>query len=194
MAVRACTRGRAAELGVLTLSCGRHVYYQFEINKISEIQYELIHGYLPVQNRNVWISNLTIINAVFHLAGSGHKWRALPPRFENWHTIYTRLRRWAEAGVLERLLAALQEHRLIRIRVDCLDLGSSSVKGHPDSTGAPQKGTASNQQILRRMPSATSLPVFYKSGSRSAESSLSEHLRRHRWYVADRRLRVGHRG
>ena len=51
---------------------------------------------------------------------NGYKWRALPARFGNWHTIYTRLRRWAAAGVLERVFQALQEHRLIRIRVECV--------------------------------------------------------------------------
>ncbi|MFN8683405.1 IS5 family transposase [Paracoccus sp. P2] len=109
------------------------------MNEINEAQYELIRPYLPVQRGNVRISNLTMINAVLNIAENGCKWRALPPRFGNWHTIYTRLRRWAEAGVLDRLFAALQEHRLIRIRVECLGLDSTSVKVHPDGTGAPKK-------------------------------------------------------
>ena len=41
--------------------------------------------------------------------------------------------------VLDRVSAALQEHRLIRIRVECLGLDSTSVKVHPDGTGAPKK-------------------------------------------------------
>ena len=109
------------------------------MNEISEAQYELIRPYLPVQRGNVRISNLTMINAVLYVAENGCKWRALPPAFGNWHTIYTRLRRWTEAGVLDRVFAALQEHRLIRIRVECLGLDSTSVKVHPDGTGAPKK-------------------------------------------------------
>ncbi|MFC3059666.1 IS5 family transposase [Paenirhodobacter populi] len=109
------------------------------MNEISEAQYELIRLYLPVQRGNVRISNLTMINAVLHIAENDCKWRALPPRFGNWRTIYTRLRRWAEAGVLDRLFAALQEHRLIRIRVECLGLDSTSVKVHPDGTGGAEK-------------------------------------------------------
>lgn len=109
------------------------------MNEISEAQYELIRPYLPVQRGNVRISNLTMINAVLYVTENGCKWRALPSRFGNWHTIYTRLRRWAEAGVLDRLFAALQEHRLIRIRIECLGLDSTSVKVHPDGTGAPKK-------------------------------------------------------
>ncbi|SIT18273.1 Putative transposase of IS4/5 family [Paracoccus saliphilus] len=80
-----------------------------------------------------------MINAVLYITENGCKWRALPPRFGNWHTVYTRLRRWVEAGVLDRLFAALQEHRLIRIKVECLGLDSTSVKVHPDGTGAPEK-------------------------------------------------------
>jgi transposase len=87
----------------------------------------------------VRIANLDVINAVLYVAENGCKWRALPERFGNWHTIYTRLRRWAEAGVLDRLFQALQEHRLIHVRVDCVGLDSTSVKVHPDGTGALKK-------------------------------------------------------
>ena len=85
------------------------------------------------------IANLDFIDAVLYVAENGCKWRALPERFGNWHTIYTRLRRWAAAGVLDRLFQALQEHRLIRIRVECVGLDSTSVKVHPDGTGARKK-------------------------------------------------------
>ncbi len=90
---------------------------------------------MPVQRGNVRIANLDVINAVLYVAENGCKWRGLPERFGNWHTVYTRLRRWAEAGVLDRLFQALQEHRLIRIRVECGGLNSTSVKVHPDGTG-----------------------------------------------------------
>ena len=107
--------------------------------EINEKQYQLIHGYFPVQRGNVRVSNLTMIDAVLYVAENGCKWRALPPRFGNWHTIYTRLRRWAEAGVLDRLFEALQQHRLIRLKVECLSLDSTSIKVHPDGTGALKK-------------------------------------------------------
>ena len=106
---------------------------------LSEDQYEVIRLLLPVQRGNVRIANLDVINAVLYFAENGCKLRALPERFGNWHTIYTRLRRWAEAGVLDRLFQALQEHRLIRIRVECVGLDSTSVKVHPDGTGARKK-------------------------------------------------------
>jgi transposase len=99
----------------------------------------MVRPLMPVHRGNVRIANLEVINAVLYVAENGCKWRALPERFGNGHTIYTRLRRWAEAGVLDRLFQALQEHRLIRIRVECVGLDSTSVKVHPDGTGARKK-------------------------------------------------------
>lgn len=109
------------------------------MNEITENQYALIRPYMPVQRGNVRVPNLTVINAILFVAENGCKWRALPPRFGNWHTVYTRMRRWADAGVLDRLFGALQEHHAIRVSADCLGLDSTSIKVHPDGTGAPKK-------------------------------------------------------
>ena len=114
------------------------------MNEITERQYALLHPYLPVQRGNVQVSNLTVINGMLFVAENGCKWRALPERFGKWHTVYTRMRRWADAGVLDLLFAALQEHHLIRVSVDCLGLDSTSVKVHPDGTGAAKKRPASD--------------------------------------------------
>ena len=107
--------------------------------QLTEEQCEVIRPLMPVQRGNVRLANLDVLNAVLYVAENGCKWRALPGRFGNWHTIYTRLRRWAAAGVLARVFEALQEHRLIRIRVECVGLDSTSVKVHPDGTGARKK-------------------------------------------------------
>ena len=109
------------------------------MKRLNETQYNLIKPYLPVQRGNVKISNLDLINAVLYIAENGCKWRALPREFGNWHTIYMRLKRWAEKGVLERLFVALQKEKLIKISVTCLGLDSTSVKVHPDAAGALKK-------------------------------------------------------
>jgi transposase len=83
-------------------------------------------------------SALGVINAILFVAENGCKMRALPPRFGKWHTVHTRMRRWADAGVLDRLFDALQKHHMIRVSVDCPGLDSTSVKVHRDGTGAPQ--------------------------------------------------------
>ena len=80
-----------------------------------------------------------MLNAILYVAEHGCKWRGLPLRFGNWHTIYTRMNRWAKAGVLDRVFAALQDEQIIRIKIEALSLDSTIVKVHPDGTGALKK-------------------------------------------------------
>ena len=58
--------------------------------EITEAQYERIAPIFPVQRGNVSLSNLQVLNAILYVAEQGCKWRGLPPRFGNWHTVYTR--------------------------------------------------------------------------------------------------------
>ena len=107
--------------------------------EITEPQYRRIEACFPRQRGNVSLSNLEVLNAILYVAEHGCKWRGLPPRFGNWHTIYTRMNRWAKAGVLDRVFAALQQQQIIRIKIEALSLDSTIVKVHPDGTGALKK-------------------------------------------------------
>ena len=107
--------------------------------EITEAQYRRIEGCFPKQRGNVSLSNLQVLNAIVYVAENGCKWRGLPKRFGNWHTIYTRMNRWAKAGVLDRVFAALQEQQIIRIKIESMSVDSTIVKVHPDGTGALKK-------------------------------------------------------
>src|ERR1700678_661621 len=107
--------------------------------EITPEQYERIAAHLPTQRGNVSHENLNVINAILFVAENGCKWRGLPKRFGNWHTIYTRMNRWAKAGVLDRLFAELQRAQLIRIKIEAVSLDSTIIKVHPDGTGALKK-------------------------------------------------------
>ncbi len=107
--------------------------------KITEAQYRRIEVCFPRQRGNVSISNFQVLNAILYVAEHGCKWRGLPRRFGNWHTIYTRMNRWAKAGVLDRVFTALQEQQIIRIKIEAMSLDSTIVKVHPDGTGALKK-------------------------------------------------------
>lgn len=85
------------------------------------------------------MSNLRVLNAILYVAEHGCKWRGLPKRFGNWHSIYTRMNRWAKKGVLDRVFSELQHQQIIRIRVEAVSLDSTAVKVHPDGTGALKK-------------------------------------------------------
>jgi transposase len=104
--------------------------------EISAEQFARIEPYLPRQRGNVSHENLAVINAILYVADYGCKWRALPKRFGNWHTIYTRMNRWAKAGVLDRLFEMLQKEQLIRVKIEAVSLDSTIVKVHPNGTGA----------------------------------------------------------
>jgi transposase len=107
--------------------------------EITAEQFKRIEPFLPVQRGNVSLSNLAVVNAILYVAENGCKWRALPRRFGNWHTIYTRMNRWAKAGVLDRLFEQLQRQQLVRIKIEAVSLDSTIVKVHPDGTGARKK-------------------------------------------------------
>jgi len=79
------------------------------------------------------------MNAILYVAEQGCKWRGLPRRFGNWHTIYTRMNRWAKAGVLDRIFVALQEQQIIHIKIEAMSTDSTVIKVHPDGTGALKK-------------------------------------------------------
>ena len=106
---------------------------------ITEAQYQEIEARFPRQRGNVSIPNLQVLNAILYVAEHGGKWRGLPRRFGNWHTIYTRMNRWAKAGVLDRVFTALQERQIIRIKIEAMSMDSTIVKVHPDGTGAEKK-------------------------------------------------------
>ena len=107
--------------------------------EITAAQYLRIAPSLPRQRGNVRISNLQVLNALLYVAEQGCKWRGLPKRFGNWHTIYTRMNRWSKAGVLDSVLEQLQREQIVRIQIEAVKLDSTTVKVHPDGMGALKK-------------------------------------------------------
>ena len=137
--------------------------------EITSEQFYRIETFLPVQRGNVSLTNLQVVNAILYVAENGCKWRSLPKRFGNWHTIYTRMNRWAKAGVLDRLFEELQHQQLVRIKIEAVSLDSTIVKVHPDGTGALKK-TAPNPSANRdqdRLPKFIWLPRMLGAPSRS---------------------------
>jgi transposase len=124
--------------------------------EITAEQFERIKDSLPVQRGNVSLTNLQILNAILYVAEQGCKWRGLPARFGNWHTVYTRMNRWSKSGVLDRVFEKLQQEQILRIRIEAFSLDSTSVKVHPDGTGALKKTDLSPSAS----PEADGIPRF----------------------------------
>ena len=124
--------------------------------ELTKEQFKKIEHHLPIQRGNVRISNLQIVNAILYVTENGCKWRALPEKYGNWHTIYVRMNRWSKSGVLQRLFEALQEEGVIRIKMESVCLDSTTVKVHPDGTGALKKLGSKASDV----PGAGSPPKF----------------------------------
>jgi transposase len=117
---------------------------------ITEEQYKRIEFCFPRQRGNVSMTNLKLLNAILYVAEHGCKWRGLPKEFGNWHTIYTRMNRWSKSGVLDRVFIELQKAQIIKVSMKVLSLDSTTVKVHPDGTGALKKGdynASGNQEV-----------------------------------------------
>lgn len=108
--------------------------------QLSREQFALIEPLLPRQRGNVSVDNFTILNGILFMAVNGCTWRALPERYGRWHTVYTRFSRWSKAGVIDRVFEELQALEFIRLRVELVSIDSTSIKVHPDGTGALKKG------------------------------------------------------
>ena len=107
--------------------------------KLTYEQFSKIEPYLPRQRGNVRISNYQLINAILYITENGCKWRALPKEYGNWHTVYMRMNRWSKSGVLRRMFEALQIEGIIRIKMETICIDSTTVKVHPDASGALKK-------------------------------------------------------
>ena len=94
------------------------------------------------------MSNLELVNAILYVTENGCKWRALPESYGNWHTVYVRMNRWSKNGVLQRLFEGLPQANMIRIRMEAVCLDSTSLKVHPNGTGAFKK-VASKESGVR---------------------------------------------
>lgn len=109
--------------------------------EVTKEPYRKIEKYLPKQRENVKIENLQLINAVLYVLEKGYKWRAMPEKYGKWHTVYTSLNRWSKNGVLQRVFEGVQQEEIIQIRVESVCMDSTTVKAHPDGTGALKQAT-----------------------------------------------------
>jgi lactam utilization protein B len=53
--------------------------------------------------------------------------------------VLTRMNRWSKNGVLDQVFEQLQREQIVRIRIEAVSLDSTTVKVHPDGTGALKK-------------------------------------------------------
>ena len=75
--------------------------------------------------------------AILYVLRTGISWRDLPPEYGNWHTIYTRYKRWSESGLFGIILYKLQSKK--RILLDVVFIDGSIIPVHRHGGGALKK-------------------------------------------------------
>jgi putative transposase len=104
--------------------------------------------------------NRLFVDAIIWMARTGAPWRDLSPFFGNWNSVWKRFRRWAKAGVWERILAALADDP----DFESVIIDGTIIRAHQHAAGG--KGGfrrmrsdgrvegGARKFILRSMPSA----------------------------------------
>ena len=108
---------------------------------LTDIEWERLRPLLPApptgRGRPRSDDRLIVDGILWRLA-TGAAWRDLPERFGPWATVYSRFHRWQQAGVWDRVLAALQADADARGALDWTLhlLDSTTIRAHPSAAGA----------------------------------------------------------
>ncbi|WP_435126723.1 IS5 family transposase [Micromonospora tulbaghiae] len=123
---------------------------------LTDAQWALIGPLLPEPNtdgRREKHPRREIVNAILYVVRSGCPWRYLPADLPPWQTVYWYFVRWEDAGVTEKLLAALrikarvQQGRDPEPSAGIID--SQSVKG-ADTVGRDTRGYDAGKKVNGR--------------------------------------------
>ena len=83
------------------------------------------------------ISHYKFFCAILYALRTGVSWRDLPSEYGNWHTIYTRYKRWSESGFFGSLLYKLQAKK--KALMDVVFMDGSIIPLHRHGGGALKK-------------------------------------------------------
>jgi len=108
----------------------------------------------------------TVLNGILWRLRTGAPWRDLPERYGPWQTVYSRFRRWQQAGIWDRILAALTAAGDAAGDLDWSVhlLDSTIVRAHQHAAGA-KKGA-----VIRR---SGAVKAGFRRRSTSAASGVA---------------------
>ena len=87
---------------------------------------------MPIARKPAKISNYEFMCAMLYIVENGCKWRALPKKYGNWHTIYMKFSRWSN-GTISKILEAMKKQKLINEEDYIFFIDSTSIKVSPDA-------------------------------------------------------------
>lgn len=115
-------------------------------HELTDDQWERLAPLLPPQKPATGKPNRDhrpIVNGMLWRLRTGAPWRDLPERYGPWQTVYSRFRRWRQAGIWDRVLAELQAEGDAAGALDWSlhFVDGSTVRAHQHAAGA-KKGAA----------------------------------------------------
>lgn len=123
---------------------------------LTDQQWELVEPLLPAPKtggRPEKHPRRVIVDAILYVVRTGCSWRQLPKDFPPWETVYWYFKRWEDAKVTEKILAAVREQlRVAEGRNPEPSAGlvdSQTVKG-ADTVGADSRGYDAGKKINGR--------------------------------------------
>ena len=137
-----------------------------EQRKLSDAQWEALRPHLPPAKPRTGRPNKdhrTVLEGILWVLRTGAPWRDLPERFGSPGTVSSRFYRWRQAGVWDRVLAALQAQADAEGRLDWTlhFVDGTTVRAHQHAAGArggtrqPRRWGAAG---AASRPSSTSAP------------------------------------
>jgi transposase len=103
--------------------------------ELSETRWNRIKDALPGQEHQVGRTaqdNRLFVEAVYWVARNGARWRALPPEYGKWNSVFRRFRRWSEKGIWQMIFNTLA----CDADTEWLMLDSAIIRAHQCSAGA----------------------------------------------------------
>ena len=101
--------------------------------KLTKAQYKKLEGLMPIARKPAKISNYKFMCTMLYIVENGCKWRALPKKYGNWHTIYMKFSRWSKNGTISKILEAMKKQKLINEEDYIFFIDSTSIKVSPDA-------------------------------------------------------------
>jgi len=92
-----------------------------------------------------------VYNAILYVLRGGIPWRMLPPTFPPWQTVYSRFRRWADAGIWEKLTDRLRGELRIELGREAEpSAGVIDSQSAPTGPGGGAVGYDAGKQVKGR--------------------------------------------
>lgn len=110
-------------------------------HELTDDQWDRLEALLPPQRPRTGRpanDHRTVLNGILWVLRTGAPWRDLPERYGVWQTVYSRFRRWQEAGVWDQILQTLQEEAAHDGTLDgsLAMIDGSNVRAHQHAAGA----------------------------------------------------------